>query len=372
MEHMDIISLLLQTIQNLAVILILCGMLIAFLWKAAAIINLVFGFILTIIATYIVYSVTKDLGSTALVFIIGLVVTGLMAALAAFACILEGFVLSALGFWGFLVAGSPYSAFSSGTIIEAIIASIFSTGIAVFLGGRVFSTKTLGLGKKPRALSRKSPRTPIHNGRNQIESWEKQTPAKVEVLPEKPSETDTSNYPEHALIVDRQKFLTSKNQVRKQLENLKKETAKGKINKETSKKLHEELTKELDAIDKDFAENLRLEIEDLKRESSDIETAIAQSNNQIAALEQEKSIYSVRREELEARFRIKQITRKEFKGKKKTYAQKIEQINLNIAQNNEKIQQLTRRQSTIREALKMTREELKHNRPRKSGIDDHG
>lgn len=147
---MDVVGLLSQTIQNLGVILILGGMVIAFLWKAAAIINFVLGFILTLAVTYFVYSITGYLSSTAFIFVIGLVVTGAMAALGAITCMLEGFALSALGFWGALAANSQSNLISSGTIIGAAVASIFSTGIAAFIGGRVFSTKTLGIGKKPK------------------------------------------------------------------------------------------------------------------------------------------------------------------------------------------------------------------------------
>lgn len=260
---MDIISVLTQTIQSIGVLLILGGMFIAFLWKVAAIINFIVGFILTLIVTYIVYSLTRDLGLTAVIFIAGLGVTSVLAALGALTCMLEGFALSAAGFWGALAASSPYNAFSSGTLIGAIIASLFSTGIAVFLGGRIVSTRTLGLGKK-------SSKTKFRNSRqrseyHQYENVRASNPIKVEVLPARPSEPEANSYPRHAIVVDRQEFLARKNQIYKQLENLKKETSKGKINEATSKKLQEELEEKLDNVDKGLAEKLKEESEDQTR-----------------------------------------------------------------------------------------------------------
>jgi len=353
---MDIIGILSQTIQSIGVILILGGMVIAFLWKVAVIINFIFGFILTLIATYVVHSITGNLGSTALIFIVGLGVTGVIAALGALTCILEGFVLSALGFWGSLAAGSPYSAFSSGTTFGAVVASLFSTGIAVFIGGRIVSTRTLGLGKKStRAKFRSSGQRPEYY---QYENVKKPTPVKVEVLPEQPSEPEANSYPRRAIIVDRQEFLVRKKQTYRQLENLKKETSKGKIAEGTSKKLQEELEKELYIIDKDLAEKSKEESEDLKRESLDIENEIVKSKDRLAALESEKSSYLKQKEELEARFRIKQIAKKEYKTKDKIHAEKIGQIGLSIGQVNERIVKLTERQRMVSLSLKNKEGEL--------------
>jgi ribosomal protein L40E len=145
---MDIVGMLLQTIQSIAILLVLFGMLIAFLWKIAAIINFVFGFILTILLTYVIYTITNSLIPTAAMFIGGLMVTFVIAALAGLLCIFEGFVLSALGFWALFASGSPLNSFSTTNLIGSVIASVFSTGIAAYFGGRILSPGTPKIGKR--------------------------------------------------------------------------------------------------------------------------------------------------------------------------------------------------------------------------------
>jgi chromosome segregation ATPase len=160
------------------------------------------------------------------------------------------------------------------------------------------------------------------------------------------------------MVVDRQEFTARKNQIDKQLENLKKETSKGKITEETSKKLQEELEKELYIIDKDLTEKLKEESEDLKRESLDIEIEIVKSRERLAALESEKSSYLKEKEELEARFQIKQIAKKEYKTKNRIYAEKIDQIDQFISQVNKRIVKLTERQGMVSQLLKSKEGEL--------------
>lgn len=136
---MDIISVLVQSIQSISVILIIVGMLIAFLWKAAFYLNLALGLLITFIVTYLVHVVGKNAGFTAGIFFVGFICTLIVAAIGAFLCLLEGFVLSSLGFWAFWVAGTPSSIFSSGVIFGSAIASLISTGIAAYLGDKALS-----------------------------------------------------------------------------------------------------------------------------------------------------------------------------------------------------------------------------------------
>jgi hypothetical protein len=100
-------------IQSIAVLLVLGGMVTAFLWKISAIINSIIGFLVTLVITYFAYTITNNFVAVIVVFAIGLGITSVMAALGALACILEGFGLSALGFWGFFATSSPSSALSS-------------------------------------------------------------------------------------------------------------------------------------------------------------------------------------------------------------------------------------------------------------------
>jgi len=136
---MDIISTLLQSIQSIGALLIIIGMVIAFLWKAAFYVNFGLGLIITLIITYLVHVVGKNAGFTATIFIAGFIATIIIAAIGGFLCLLEGFILSTLGFWTFLIGGSPSNILSSGALFESAIASLFSTGIAAYLGDRAFS-----------------------------------------------------------------------------------------------------------------------------------------------------------------------------------------------------------------------------------------
>lgn len=131
-------------------------MLIAFLWKAAFYVNLALGLIITFIVTYLVNVVGKDAGLTAIVFFAGFIGSIIVAAIGGFLCLLEGFTLSTLGFWAYWVSGSPSSILSSGTIFGSAIASLFSTGIAAYLGDHALS---LGIfkGRSPAKIEKRTP-----------------------------------------------------------------------------------------------------------------------------------------------------------------------------------------------------------------------
>lgn len=135
----DTVTILIQSIQSVAVILIIVGMLIAFLWKAAFYINLGLGLIITILVTYLVNAVGGDAGLTLGIFVAGLIGSIIAALIGGFLCLLEGFILSTLGFWALWVSGSPTSILSAGTLVGSAIAGAFSTGIAAFLGDRAVS-----------------------------------------------------------------------------------------------------------------------------------------------------------------------------------------------------------------------------------------
>jgi len=135
----DIISILIQSIQSIAVILIIIGMLIAFMWKVAFYVNFALGLIITILVTYLVNAVGKDVGLTATVFIVGLIGSIIIAVIGGVLCLLEGFILSTLGFWAYWVSGSPSSFLSSSVLLGSAFAGALSTGIAGFLGDRAVS-----------------------------------------------------------------------------------------------------------------------------------------------------------------------------------------------------------------------------------------
>jgi len=346
---MAIIEILTQTIQSLGVILILGGMLLAFLWKAAAIVNFVFGFIITLIATYVAYTIGADLVGVGAVFLIGLMVTGVVAALGALTCVLEGFVLSALGFWGAFVASSPSSALSSGMIVGAVVASIISTAIAVFIGGRVISTSTFGAGKKPiKALFGKKGSSRYYRDRDYVA--QRPAPIKVQVLPEKQIFQETG-FPRRGTLLDREIYSKKKTKTLKLLDKLEEETTKGKISKTTSDKLRSEIEKEIVQINEEYAHGLKRECEEHTHESAEINAEILKLNCRISDLTEEKKQILAENAELEARFKIKQINRKDYRGRIKTHTEKLDQINNEILASNNKIQKLKERQEEVTEIL---------------------
>jgi hypothetical protein len=364
---MDPVAVITQIIQSLGVILILGGMLIAFLWKAAAIINTIFGLIITFIATYFVYSLTSNLVGTGIVFFVGLVATAVIAALGALTCILEGFILSAFGFWGAFVAGSPSSVFSSGSIIGAVVASVMSTGFAVFVGGRVLSTKS--------PSGRKNYSSSSYNGKSRVPvsekpyvgkpapvivqvSPEKPKPVKVEVLPKKSFSDQIDNFPRITTPVDKQAYFVNREKIEKQIVKLVKEVEKGRIRAETANKLRGELENQLMYIDSDFAGSLRGEIDDLNQEAVEVDAEVVKSRNRVDLLERDRKSILAQHNELEARFRINQIAKKEFVVEKKMYEQRIGQINSESGINTIRIQKLTDRRKEIEIALKNEKAEL--------------
>jgi hypothetical protein len=135
----SLIQTIIQSVQGAAILLILGGMFTAFLWKISAIINMIVGLLLTILLTYFAFSLTGNLGLTIILFLFGFGITVVIAALGAITAILEGFMISAFGFWAFFATGNLAIALTAGNIIIAIVASIVTTIVSVFVGGYVFS-----------------------------------------------------------------------------------------------------------------------------------------------------------------------------------------------------------------------------------------
>jgi hypothetical protein len=342
----DPISALTGILQSLSVLLILGGIVTAFLWKLSAILNIIVGVLLSIVLTYVVYTLTHNLVGTAIMFIVGLGITGVLAALAAIACILEGFTFSAIGFWGLLIGSSPSIAFSSGTIVEAIIGSIVSTGIAAFIGGRVFSTRTLNLGKKQKNTYSNKPKVSYQN--TSYYSQHNQTePSKVKIIPEKEiKKADLMNeFPKEAVLIDREFYQDKKKRTQKQLDKLYTEVEKGKIDKVLSLKFETELKDELKSIDKEFKDALKGEIADHERELSELESQISSERTKLDVAESEKTILLKEKTELEARFSIRRISRSEFHDKNNKLSKKISNMDSLIKLRNMRMQKLREQQT---------------------------
>jgi chromosome segregation ATPase len=147
------------------------------------------------------------------------------------------------------------------------------------------------------------------------------------------------------VVTNEQEFLARKEKVHRQLEELMKHTMKGKISKPLSAKLEKELNDELREIDREIVENL-------KRESETIHDQLEVMRTKTSTLESDQNYVSQQIEELEARFRIKRVDRKEYNEKKKTYTQRINQISENISVNNARIGKLEARAKSIAQTLK--------------------
>ena len=99
----DILNVLIQSIQSIAVILIIIGMLIAFFWKVSFYINLGLGLIITILVMYLVNVVSGDTGLVLGVFLAGLIGSIIVALIGGFyACLKVSFCpRSAFGHFGY-------------------------------------------------------------------------------------------------------------------------------------------------------------------------------------------------------------------------------------------------------------------------------
>jgi hypothetical protein len=144
----EIFRIILQSLQGISILIIIFGMVSAFLWKVAFYIQLALGLILTIIATYFVYSFTQMLRLPAtwaiLIFIIGIIASLIQAARAAIMAIVNGFFLTWLGTLLFLAMGQALDPIGlithlSGTIIISAIIAMILVAIAAYAGGHLTS-----------------------------------------------------------------------------------------------------------------------------------------------------------------------------------------------------------------------------------------
>jgi Mg2+ and Co2+ transporter CorA len=146
------------------------------------------------------------------------------------------------------------------------------------------------------------------------------------------------------VITKEEEFLARKEKVLQQLKDLRKNTMKGKISETLSNKLKKELSDELAEINRELVENLT-------RESKEIRDQLVIMRNKASMLESEQNKVSEQKEELEARFCIKRIDKKEYNEKKKTYIQQISQINETVNLNETRINKLETRLAYLARTL---------------------
>jgi hypothetical protein len=343
-------------VQSLAGILIIGGMIVAFLWKAAFYINLILCLIITFALTYLTYNFSGNAVATIVVFFMGLFASWAIAAIGGLLTILEGFTISTLGFWGFFVGSSPSSIFSFGTVIQSIIASIVSTVIAVFVGGRLLSTKAFST--KPSRNKSQSRRS--QNNAKKTESLVEQQSLQVETLPEKPRGSAKLELAKPVRITDEQEILETKNKIKKQLVTLEKNLASGKISEATGNKLRDELMKDFEEVDKNYAQDLKEEIKELQVESNVIENQITELDRTMDLLESQHELKIKEEEEVKARWRIRRIDKKEFKAKEKLLLNEMERIERTFDENSKRKQQLEKQRLSVNQSLQNRQEALKN------------
>ena len=345
---MSLIDALVGSIQSIAILLVLGGMLAAFLWKISAIINSIIGFLVTIVLAYIVYAMTENIIGAIAVFAIGLGVTSVIAALGALTCILEGFGLSALGFWGFFATNSPSSVFSYGLIIAAVISAVISTAIAVFIGGRLISTDTLKVGTKPLGLVA-SIKYLLGKGDSsqRRRQYQRATPLKVEILSDEKLEiTNQNQSPQMPQHVTKDNFIQNRQTINEQIANLETELRNGNISQAIAEKLRKELQDNLRLNEQNYLESSTAEIDTINQETSKL-------NNDLSSFYKQRKDLLEQNNELDARFRIGQLKSKEELERKQTVLnRKINLLNYKITKSHERVKQLNDRKTSISSSMK--------------------
>jgi len=146
-----IITSILLSLQGIAILLVVFGVISAFLWKIAFYVQLGLGLVVTIIATYSAYAATQmlNLPSTwaLLVLGIGIIATLIQAFLAAVMAIVNGFGLAWLGVFLSIIDRSMGQIDDleglitrlGGTLITSAIIALVVIGAAAFAGGHLFS-----------------------------------------------------------------------------------------------------------------------------------------------------------------------------------------------------------------------------------------
>jgi chromosome segregation ATPase len=147
------------------------------------------------------------------------------------------------------------------------------------------------------------------------------------------------------VITNEKEFQERMEKVSKQLENLKKQTSKGKISAPIAAKLKGELENELQQIEEEL-------IEKIKNEKIKVQSEIERVNTAISARGSKRSEISAQKDELEARYRIGQIDRKEFKAGEERLVKQIRKIEEEISKDSERLKKLQNRLEYVTNFLK--------------------
>lgn len=131
----NLLGTLLEMIRGFAVVLVIIGMLLAFMRKIAWVIEFVAGLALTCIATYITWNATQNIVITILLFFFFLGGTFVSATVAEITVIIEGFIAAWIGV-GVILITEGWGINMNTVILSALISAVL-IWISATLGGNI-------------------------------------------------------------------------------------------------------------------------------------------------------------------------------------------------------------------------------------------
>jgi hypothetical protein len=130
-----VLDTLIETIRTFAIVLIVIGMLAAFMRKIAWLIEFMAGLALTCIITYIIWNWSQNIALTILMFFFFLVGTIVSATVAEIIVIVEGFIATWIGV-GIILITEGWGINMNTAIVSAIISAVL-IWISATLGGNI-------------------------------------------------------------------------------------------------------------------------------------------------------------------------------------------------------------------------------------------
>ena len=325
-------------------------MITAFLAKLAFIVNFVVGFLLTIVICYLVHSFTGNIGITAIIFLVGIGGSFVIAAIGHIITLIEAFLIIGVGIWVILVSGSPSNAFSTTTLIATAIGSAILTGISASIGTVILSSIiSTGKGIKSarfrrtqnnRSVVKKSTSTftstPTSSQKNTFKD-RRSPPHIIQRIFDRKKQNVVQNKmytrknEETSIVQKTENLIFDKRESENKLKNLDKALEEEKIDQEMYSNLKTEFQSNLDKINAILTKNLE-EI------SEEVDSCL----NDNKKLEIEKQAKIEIRKELKARQLVKDITKSEYKTRDNLKKNQIDEIDDKIDLNDERILELTR------------------------------
>jgi len=319
---MDPVSILLSSIQQIALLVILLGMITAFLAKLAFFINLIIGFIITFLITYGVFTLTNNIMTSLVVFAVGFVVSFVIAVIGQILTLLEAFILIMLGIASLIVGGSPADILSTGTLIISGISSFFLTSVSAYLGSAIL-TSVFDKGKRlPGFLQSIKSRSVNGFQSSKSSSVSKTTEQTLGNYHKRNnSEKSTSDKITELLIEKRENECALKNLDKSLEENKIDQRVYGELSKEFQYKLTQNNIELLD------------ELETISKELKSLKTSLTY-------FEVEKKSKKETLEEIRARLEIKQMSRHEYMVTRNAKNNEIRELDFEIKERKERILEL--------------------------------